>query len=135
MSGLEIAGVVLGVLPILQIGLQQFHGDKFKTLIKYQQMIRSVSRKLELEHAQFHSTCEKLLSPLVDEDRLADLLASPKGSKWNDADLEENLREHLGDKKYELYISIIKELASYIIGLREDLGLADMVRWDSYLMI
>ena len=128
MSGLEIAGVVLGVIPIIQIVLEHFHGDRFKTLVKYQHMIRSISRKLEIEQAQFHSTCEKLLSPLVAEDRLAELLASPKGSKWKDADLEEDLRDHLGDKKYELYVGIIEDLAGFIISLKEDLGLADMVR-------
>jgi hypothetical protein len=127
-SGLEIAGVVLAVIPILQIGLEQFHGERFKALVKHQQMIRSISRKLEIEHAQFHSTCEKLLSPLVDEDRLAELLSNPKGSHWKDADLEEDLRDHLGDKKYILYVATIKDLASFIIGLREDLGLGDMVR-------
>lgn len=128
MSGFEIAGVVLAVIPILQIGLEPFMGERFKTLLKHRQTIRSISRKLDIEHAQFHSTCEKLLSPLVDENRLAELLSNPKGSVWKDADLEEDLRDHLGDRKYKLYLSTIKELAGLMISLREELGLGDMVR-------
>jgi hypothetical protein len=127
MSGLEIAGVILGVLPILQWGLKQFLGDRFKILTKYQHMINSVSRKLEIEHAQFHSTCEKLLTPLVDEDRLAELLSGPKASTWNDDELEKSLKRHLGDLKYRIYLMTIKDLAGIIISLREDLGLGDMV--------
>ena len=129
MSGMEIAGVVLGVIPILQLAVDQFHGEKFKALVKYKQIIRSISRKLELEHAQFHSTCEKLLSPLVDEDRLAELLSNPKASKWNDADLEDHLKVHLGEKKYDLYLTTIKDLANLIMSLKDDLGLGDMVSW------
>jgi hypothetical protein len=127
MSGLEIVGVILGVIPILQLGLDQFHGERFRALVKYQQTIRSIYRKLELEHAQLHSTCEKLLSPVADEDRVAELLAKPKGSLWKDIDLEEKLMDHLGQKKYELFITTIKELASLIIKLRDDLGLVDRV--------
>lgn len=127
MSGFEIVGVVLAVIPILQIGLQPFLGDQFKTLIKHQQTIRSISRKLDIEHAQFHNTCQKLLSPLVDEDTLAELLANPKASVWKDAVLEEDLRAHLGDKRYDLYLTTIKELAALMISLKEDLGLGDMV--------
>jgi hypothetical protein len=134
MSGMEIAGVILGVIPILQLAVDQFHGDKFKTLLKYQQVIRGISRKLDLEHALFYSTCEKLLSPIVDEDRLAELLSNPKASKWKDADLEDHLMDHLGDKKYDLYLSTIRELATLIMSLREDLGLRDMVNWHKFFL-
>jgi hypothetical protein len=127
MSGLEIAGVILGVIPILQLALDQFHSQRFKALVKYQQTIRSLTRKLALEHAQFHSTCERLLTPLVSEERVAELLSNPKGSMWDDPDLEEDLKDHLGERKYELYVDTIKELATLIIDLREDLGLGDMV--------
>jgi hypothetical protein len=127
MSGNEIAGVVLGVIPILQITLEHFNGERFKTLVKYKEMIRRITRKLDLQHAQFQSTCERLLSPLVDEDKLAELLENPKASTWNDPKLENDLKEHLGQKKYDLYITTVKDLAVSIISLQDDLGLTDMV--------
>jgi hypothetical protein len=126
MSVLEVAGVVLGVMPMLQISLEDFN-ERFRILVKYRQIIANIARKLDLEHAQFQSTCEKLLSPLVDEDRLAELLANPKASKWKDPILEDNLKENLGPKKYNLYMGTVKELANSIISLQDDLGLTDLV--------
>jgi hypothetical protein len=131
MAGNEVAGVVLAVIPILRITLQQFDGDRFKTLVKYDEMIRRITRKLDLQHAQFHSTCERLLSPLVDEDRLAELLENPKASTWNDPELESDMKEHLGRKKYDLYITTVRDLAASIIRLQDDLGLTDLVRFAS----
>ena len=133
MSGNEVAGVVLAVIPVLRVTLQQFDGERFKTLMKYEEMIRRITRKLDLQHAQFHSTCERLLSPLVDEDKLAELLENPKASTWNDQELEGDMKEHLGRKKYELYISTVKDLAASIISLQDDLGLTNMVRFTSYV--
>lgn len=124
-GGNEIAGVVLAVFPILRITLQNFNG--IKTLLKYNETIRKITRKIDLQHAQFHSTCERLLSPLVDEDKLAELLENPKPSTWNDSKLENDLQEHLGQKKYSLYMETVRDLATAIISLQEDLGLTDMV--------
>lgn len=91
MAGNEVAGVVLGVFPILRITLQNFHG--VKTLLKYNETIRRIARKLELQHAQFHSTCERLLSLLVDEDKLAELLENLEPSTWRDSKLERDVRK------------------------------------------
>jgi len=134
MSGMEICGVILAVMPIVQLAVDQFRGQKFEALVKYQQTIRSIARKLELEHAQFYSTCEKLLSPVVDEDRLAELLSNPKASTWKDADIEDHLKDHLGEKKYDLYLTTIKELANLIVKLREDLVPGDMVSWHKFFL-
>jgi len=127
MTGMEVTGVVLAVIPILQLAIDQFQGEKFQTLLKYRQRLRSISRKLAFEHAQLRSTCEKLLLPLVEEDRVAELVSNPKASSWKDADLEGDLREHLGEKNYDLYVETLKDIAQCIVSLREELGLGDMV--------
>lgn len=50
------------------------HGRTSKILFKHQYVIASLIRELDMEHAQFRSTLEKMLSGLVDEIELAQLL-------------------------------------------------------------
>jgi len=123
---MEIAGVILAVIPIVQLTVDQFR-ERFQTLVKHQQKLRSISRKLALEHAQFQSTCEKLLLPIADEERVAELVSNPRASKWKDAELESDLIERLGAKNYDLYINTLKDLAQCIMSLKEELGFGDMV--------
>ena len=123
---MEIAGVILAVIPIVQLTVDQFR-ERFQTLVKHQQKLRSISRKLALEHAQFQSTCEKLLLPIADEERVAELVSTPRASKWKDAELESDLIERLGVKNYDLYINTLKDLAQCIMSLKEELGFGDMV--------
>ena len=123
---MEIAGVILAVIPIVQLTVDQFR-ERFQTLVKHQQKLRSISRKLALEHAQFQSTCEKLLLPIADEEKVAELVSNPRASKWKDAELESDLIERLGAKNYDLYINTLKDLAQCIMSLKEELGFGDMV--------
>jgi hypothetical protein len=99
MSGFfEIAGVILGVIPILQIALNQVGG-------------RNVN------------TCEKLLGPLVDEEELTDLLQNYNSDGWKDPELEEKLRGRLGESAYDLYIDAMKHLGEALDNLQKETGL------------
>ncbi|KAF2422209.1 hypothetical protein EJ08DRAFT_484327 [Tothia fuscella] len=125
MSGLEIAGVVLGVIPIVQIGIEQIKGKRLKALIKHQQTIASFSRKFELEHALFHANLEKLLVSISDEETASILLVNLTGPGWKDDDLSESLQEHLGERSYQAYYSALTDLAALLAELQEELGLDD----------
>jgi hypothetical protein len=127
MSGLEIAGVVLAVFPILRFGLKAFQGDKFTTLAKYHRILRSIARELDLERVKLYKTCTKLFSPLINEESLAELLADSEASGWTDHKLASKVRNRLGGDKFELYIDTLEELADRIIALREELGFQDFV--------
>jgi hypothetical protein len=126
MSGLEIAGVVLAVIPVFQLALRIFQGHNTKTLVKYQLVISSISRRLDFEHAKLHSTCSKLLQPLLDEEAVAELLEASEDA-WKDAALVTLVRTSLGDRKFNICIETLEALASSIIALREELGLQDVV--------
>jgi hypothetical protein len=124
MSGFfEIAGVILGVLPILQIALNQVGGRNVKTLLKYQQTIIGFERDLGIEHLKFRTTCEKLLGPLVDEEELTDLLQNYNSDGWKDPELEEKLRGRLGESAYDLYIDAMKHLGEALDNLQKETGL------------
>ena len=127
MSGLEIAGVVLAVIPVFQIALRRFQGDKSKTLNKYRHIIGDVSRRLDLEHAQLHSTFSRLLSLVLEEDRVAEILAGPADLAWKDERLVNMIREHLGEDKFALCTETLQDLAQCVTSLREELGLAGIV--------
>ena len=122
MSGVEILGLILGIIPILQIGLHQAQSRKSKILIKYHQALADFCRDLHVEEARIRSTCERLLSPLVDEDELADLLDNPDGKGWKDKQLQIKLKDRLGDKCYDTYLKTLQRLGAALLTLKHEIG-------------
>jgi hypothetical protein len=127
MSSPEIVHLILHVIPILQAGLKQLHGQKLKTLLKYQQAIASFERQLDVEHLKFRNTCELLLGPITEEEDLAELLNSTAGDGWKNPDLAIRLKERLGDSAYIVYEETLRHLAMILLGLQEETGLRQSV--------
>jgi len=123
MAGFEIAGLVLGIIPVMIIGLQEVHGRTSKILFKHQHVIASFIRELDMEHAQLRSTLEKMLSGLVNEIELAQLLEDQQHPIWKDPDLENRMKQRLGPEAYRIYITTVSRVANALIDLRDDVGL------------
>lgn len=85
MSGVEVAGLVLAVLPVLVEAIK-FYAEGVSTVeryLKYRVPLQSVLRALQNEKVIYLNTCETLLNGLVDnnEEREA-LLKDPGGPAW-----------------------------------------------------
>ena len=122
MSGFEIIGVVLKILPVMITGLQEVDGRTSRILFQYQHVITSFIRYLDMEHAQLRTTLEKMLSGLVNEIELAQLLEDQQHPIWKDTNLENRMKQRLGPEAYRIYISTMSRVASALVGLREDVG-------------
>lgn len=84
MSGFEIAGVVLGVLPIIITALDSYgEGIKaIKSMIGYKELIRNPVLDFQIETRSFQRGCKRLLSRLrIPSEEVEGLLKLPKGKQ------------------------------------------------------
>ena len=124
MSGIEIAGLLLGAFPLLISALEHYR-QSAKVLEDWWQIKREYQKcENEIKHQKlaFEGNLESFLLPLlVDDDEIAALIAEPGGMKWKDVALEAKLKSLL-PKSYELFLATIHDIKSTVDDLGEELG-------------
>ena len=112
MSGFEVAGVVLGAFPVAISALEGYRevanrlGLFFQIRLEYKKALDN----LKIHQLTFTRHLRQLLLPLiVDDDRIAILLADPGGPSWKEQAVAELLEKRLQDS-FPLYMSCIMGL-------------------------
>lgn len=122
MSGFEISGVVLGVLPLLisAVGTYDNVYRPFVTRYKdYEPALKSFQQGLLTERAIFRNECRLLLRSSVDPERVQDILDDPKHDVWTDSDIEQKVSQYLGDSKEECKATIARIKGKLLAILKE----------------
>ncbi|KAF4632645.1 hypothetical protein G7Y89_g5493 [Cudoniella acicularis] len=131
MSGFEVVGVVLGVVPLLISGLEHYNEGlvPIKDMLKYKYVVKELVRALNVARCRLRITCETLLTGLVDDEELAMLLSldSLGGDAWKRPDLDRKLQERL-DESYEGYMETIAHLAGLMFTFAKKMGLNSKFR-------
>jgi hypothetical protein len=125
MSGVEAAGFVLAVLPLLISALEDYQRgfEPLKDWWRFRTVYKECYQNISIQKIFFEENLEQLLAPLVeDEDQLAALLAKPGGDGWKDPDLEEMLKKKM-PKSYGLYLGVIEEMNDVVEQLGNGLGI------------
>jgi hypothetical protein len=123
MSGLEVAGVVLGAFPLLISGIEHWRdvakiGGFFWQIRKEYTRCR---RDIQFHEIQYKKNLQELLLPLIpDVDEVAKLIADPGGQKWCDRELQQRLEGRLHES-YQLYQDTITEMNEIAEELRKEL--------------
>jgi len=121
MSGLEIVGVVLGVLPLavkaLQGYLRLFSSMKRGTV---QRNLNELIRDLQTEQIMLQNTCELLLDGVVPQSAIDRLILAPFGPDWQPYNERLKLRLWTPSGNFETQVA---ELQKAVQELREKLCL------------
>ncbi|EGO58564.1 hypothetical protein NEUTE1DRAFT_144828 [Neurospora tetrasperma FGSC 2508] len=127
--GLEIAGVVLGVLPLAIEALEKYgevarrlnHFYKIRT--EYQEWHRQLKYNLLLYERNLK---ELLLSLMIDDetekDKIPDLIKDPFGTWWTEPKTARLLQERLRDG-YEVYMDCIQVIKQVMEAIVQELAL------------
>lgn len=112
MSGFEIAGVILGSIPLVVATLENY-GKGLSTLQRwrrYQRELQSLIRNLETERIKLQNVCEKLLIGLVPDSRIEALIDNPMGDLWKEEETLRKIRFRLGEgfNVFEAIVSALK---------------------------
>ncbi|KAF2676720.1 hypothetical protein K458DRAFT_396613 [Lentithecium fluviatile CBS 122367] len=112
MSGVEVAGLVLGCLPLLIQGIETYNEglDPVKAFVRWERDLPQLIRKLRNQHVHYAQTMRVLLEPITTEFELAEMLSDPAGAHlWKDKYMAEKLRNKLEDS-YDAYQDTIAEI-------------------------
>lgn len=124
MSGIEAAGLVLAVFPIVVSGLQHFTQGvaTIKSWKRYQRELGKYSRTLETQRIVFLNTIERLFEGIVQSnDEFEALMKDPERYK---PEYEEALRTRLG-RSYDNFRSIMGDLLENLTLARGEMGISD----------
>lgn len=124
MSGLEIAGVVLGSIPLLIVALEHYMegADTVRRYVKYKHELASLHRRLVVEQNMFINTCDLLLSGLVPLNEVSVYLQKPGGAAWKKPEVDANLKKRL-QRSYESYFDTIQDLNDAVEEFKKKLKL------------
>jgi len=127
MSGFEIAGVVLGSVPLLISGLEHYRDgiETIKTMVQYEMAIDSILVTVSTNLAIYRQNLEMLVQRfMLTEDLLDELWHNPRSAAWIDKSLDQKLQEQFGSQaEYETYILAVRRLHKRIDKLRKKLEL------------
>lgn len=126
MSGFEIAGLVLGAIPLV-IGAFQVYSDTFNKVDKWKRYAREVgriSRSLRLEQARLESICEKLLSGLVPVTDIEAMMKDPRGPLWKAKGLHDKMAIRLWKSGNDI-MAAIEDINRAIDEIKVKLNLVD----------
>jgi hypothetical protein len=123
-TGVETAGLILGSLPLIISALEHY-AEGVGTIEKwwrYKRELASLKRVLGAEYDRFLNTLEELLVGLVPDAALADLLKTPGGVGWADAELSRKLQARLRNS-YRSYVETIDDFSEVVSDLKSKLEL------------
>jgi hypothetical protein len=126
MSGLEVAGVVLGSLPLVISALEHYANgiNTAKRFWRYKSEVRSILLQINTERSIFVNTIELLLSGIVGIERMNDFISG--GSFWKKAGVELDLELKLKNRlrgAYEIYVANVRGMEAALLKMREKLVL------------
>ncbi|KAF1947079.1 hypothetical protein EJ02DRAFT_440643 [Clathrospora elynae] len=111
MSGIEVAGLVLGCLPLLIQGIESYNEglDPIKSFMRWERELPQFIRKLRNQHVHYAQTIRILLEPITSEVELAEMMTDPGSShklwKSKGIALQDKLQE-----SYQAYQSTIGDI-------------------------
>lgn len=86
MSGFEVAGLVLGALPIIISALESYEksAGAIQRWRSYQRELRTLARGLETERVNLQNVFERLLIRIADAPDIEKMIENPFGPLWKE---------------------------------------------------
>ncbi|GAW20587.1 hypothetical protein ANO14919_100950 [Xylariales sp. No.14919] len=124
MAGIEIAGLILGAIPLVITGLEHYSGGK-STLGRYRRYkaeLKILVNILETEEARLLNICEKLLVGVVPPWKIEDMIKHPLGHMWKDDEIQKRMRFRLW-RSYAVFEKTANDVHDAIREMETRLGL------------
>ncbi|KAK0614515.1 hypothetical protein B0T14DRAFT_436388 [Immersiella caudata] len=108
MSGFEVAGVVLGTLPLV-IKAVEAYICFMKDWGKAASELKSINRQLTTERSKLYNVCDQLLSDVVPQKDIEPMLQDPFGPLWQAEDTKKRIRRRLWNS-YEPFSKTVLDI-------------------------
>jgi hypothetical protein len=122
MSGLEVADVVLGALPLVISALEHYVNclNTAKRFWLYKKEMRSMAQLVKTEQSLFENTIEQLLTGIVKVERMAEIRSG--ANFWQDGAVEIGLKDRLRSS-YEIYLDNVRGMEASLQKIMKKLAL------------
>ncbi|KAK4499606.1 hypothetical protein PRZ48_010124 [Zasmidium cellare] len=117
MSGIEVAGIVLAVIPLIITGIEVYD-RKIKRRRNVLEELEDLKDELDSEYRKFRNTMELLLGDSVDDHTFNQLFSNIGGKLWSNARVEECLRNRLR-QDYEIFLKYVTRMNSSVEDLQK----------------
>ncbi|KAK0667759.1 hypothetical protein QBC41DRAFT_395130 [Cercophora samala] len=132
MSGFEIAGVVLGSVPIVVSALQLYvkGANNINRLRFATKEAKSLTRSLQTEHIKLQNVYEKLLADIVPERQIEAMINEPFGPLWSAPDTAIRIQQRLW-RSSKLFQEVLNDMNDAMAEIRQklDIGPDGEVQW------
>ena len=121
MSGIEVAGLILGAFPVL-LGAIKKNKEVLELIEdwwKVERLYEASWKKVKAQQVLFKRNLVQFLRPIfIDDSLLNELIANPFSEQWDWSNLAASLREHL-PMDYESYVDTMQEFYEILLILGE----------------
>ena len=128
MSGAEVAGLFLGVLPVVIEAVKAYHTtcEKIQIFRHYSREVERIQKQFHVRQRMFLNECHLLLQLVVDDDVTKAMLGDFEHSLWRDKDLNNQLNNYLSDS-YQSCKDIVEDTQTILEDVGEELGCFDAI--------
>jgi hypothetical protein len=127
----EIAGLVLGAIPLLISALEHYEDFVEPTVafFRWKGQLSKVTRRLLMGHTEYEQNMRLLLKQVVCNEDLAKMIEDPHSDLWKDDDIVKGLQSKLGHA-YLSSMSTVQEIAEIMVSIAASLNIdgSDKVR-------
>ncbi|KAE9571649.1 hypothetical protein CGCF415_v006613 [Colletotrichum fructicola] len=111
MSGFEVAGVVLGTIPLVISALEHYKQgiSTIRTWRNYNRELRILILSLETERVRFQDVCEKLLVGLVSPCQIESMVEDPFGPAWQEDVIQAKIKARLW-RSFSIFEDIVTDM-------------------------
>ncbi|KAI3581971.1 hypothetical protein IWW34DRAFT_354836 [Fusarium oxysporum f. sp. albedinis] len=133
MSGFEVAGIVLGSIPIVVSALQCYMNGlgTLQNFRSYKRILRSLILTLKTEHVNLQNICEKLLTGIAPQTRIEEMIRDPFGDLWREEEIFNKLRLRLWSS-LQVFDDRVQDMREAIEEMIEKLNIGPDGKVDSY---
>lgn len=130
MSGIEVAGLIIGIIPLLVTTIDQCQ-QGYKLLdewIHFQREFSEFSNTVRCQRLLLKKLIQRTLASVTEsEETLARMLENPSCDEWRDPVITEKLKTKLsGDEEYDTFSKLLqsvhRQLEKLISGLQKYSG-------------
>ncbi|EXF80587.1 hypothetical protein CFIO01_04294 [Colletotrichum fioriniae PJ7] len=126
MSGIEVAGLALGAMPLAIMALSNYKKTlaPMKVWRQFELEMDSLIENLECEYLRLQRFCGKHLESLVSSEQWNLMISDPFGSLWKEEVVQRRIKARLQTALSRFKLAM-KELEKAILYIKENLGLDD----------
>lgn len=136
MSGIEIAGLVLGAVPLIISAIEHYESslNPVMAFFKWKDELEKAMRELWILHSYYEMTMRNLLIDVTTDAQLDEMLSRPESPLWKSSKLNEELRHKLG-AAYRVYDYTIQEMGGHMRILASHLDIDRANVRPTYLLV